>query len=254
MFSNILTMIRQRRNRENLYATADYWDYKAATYNATSVSMWANQSLNGLYNEEIRCIIDRQIGNVNGLDVLDVGCGTGRMSRWFADRGAKVTGIDFSAGSLEIARKLSAGDSPQYRQCSIFKLAESQVYDLALTWGVLTFACRNRDELLDALIRIHRSLRPGGQLFLMEPVHSGFLHRVLNMKLADFLDVVQAAGFTVDATEPMHFWPMRLVLAYLRWPSWFTVPLYHLGQAAMKLPGLNRLGDYHMVAARPVAV
>lgn len=251
MFSTFLTMIRQRRNRENLYATADYWDYKAATYDATSVSMWLNQSLNGLYDEEMRRTIDRQMGEVNGLDMLDVGCGTGRMSRWFANQGARVVGIDFSAGSLEIAHNQSEGDNPQYRQCSIFELVEEQAYDLAFTWGVLTFACRNRDELLDALTRIRRALRPGGRLFLMEPVHSGFLHRVLDMKLADFLTVLQAAGFTVDATEPMHFWPMRLVLAYLRWPGWITTPLYHLGQAAMKLPGLNRLGDYHMIVARP---
>lgn len=252
MFSNLLTMIRQRRNRKNLYSTADYWDSKAATFDTTAVSMWPNQSLNGLYDEEQRRMIDRHMGRVNGLEVLDVGCGTGRLSRWLVDRGARVTGVDFSGGALEIARKLSAGDNPQYRQGSVFELTEEQAYDLAFTWGVLTIACRNRDELLDALTRIRRSLRPGGQLFLMEPIHSGFLYRVLRMQLADFLAVMRTAGFAVEATEPMYFWPMRLVLAYLRWPLWITAPLYHLGQAAMKLPELARLGDYHMIVARPV--
>ena len=252
MFSHLFAMIRQRRNRKNLYSTADYWDSKAAAFDAAAVSMWPNQSLNGLYDEEQRRMIDRHMGEVDGLELLDVGCGTGRLSRWLADRGAKVTGVDFSGGALEIARKLSKGDNPQYRQGSVFELNEEQTYDLAFTWGVLTIACRNQDELLDALTRIHRSLRPGGRLFLMEPIHSGFLYRVLRMELTDFLAVMRAAGFVVEATAPMHFWPMRLVLAYLRWPLWITAPLYHLGQAAMRLPRLASLGDYHMIVARPI--
>jgi 2-polyprenyl-3-methyl-5-hydroxy-6-metoxy-1,4-benzoquinol methylase len=252
MFSTLRTMLQQRRNRKNLYSTADYWDSKAATFDAAAVSMWPNQSLNGLYDQEQRRMIDRHLGGVNGLELIDVGCGTGRLSRWFVNRGAKVTGVDFSGGALEIARKLSVGDNPQYKQGSVFELNEERAYDLAFTWGVLTIACRNHDELLDALIRIRRSLRPGGRLFLMEPIHSGFLYRVLRMELADFLAVMRTAGFAVETTEPMHFWPMRLVLAYLRWPLWITAPLYHLGQTAMKLPRLSRLGDYHMIVARQI--
>ncbi len=100
MFSNLLTMIRQRRNRKNLYSTADYWDSKAATFDTTAVSMWPNQSLNCLYDEEQRRMIDRHMGRVNGLEVLDVGCGTGRLSRWLVYRGARVTGVYFSYGAL----------------------------------------------------------------------------------------------------------------------------------------------------------
>jgi 2-polyprenyl-3-methyl-5-hydroxy-6-metoxy-1,4-benzoquinol methylase len=35
-------------------------------------------------------------GDVRGMDVLDVGCGTGYLSRKLKDRGADVTGIDLS--------------------------------------------------------------------------------------------------------------------------------------------------------------
>lgn len=44
------------------------------------------------------------LGDVNGLDVLDVGCGTGRHSAHLARNGARVTGIDFSPGMLAKAR------------------------------------------------------------------------------------------------------------------------------------------------------
>lgn len=37
--------------------------------------------------------------------VLDAGCGTGRMSRYLADRGCRVTGIDLSPGMVRMARR-----------------------------------------------------------------------------------------------------------------------------------------------------
>jgi ubiquinone/menaquinone biosynthesis C-methylase UbiE len=42
---------------------------------------------------------------LDGARVLDVGCGTGRFARLFADRGAAVTGIDSSPRMLDIARE-----------------------------------------------------------------------------------------------------------------------------------------------------
>lgn len=44
------------------------------------------------------------IGNVAGLAVVDIGCGTGRHAIRLATAGAKVTALDFSEGMLERAR------------------------------------------------------------------------------------------------------------------------------------------------------
>lgn len=41
------------------------------------------------------------LGDVRGLDVLDVGCGTGRHSIRLASQGAAVTALDFSSGMLD---------------------------------------------------------------------------------------------------------------------------------------------------------
>jgi 2-polyprenyl-3-methyl-5-hydroxy-6-metoxy-1,4-benzoquinol methylase len=43
-------------------------------------------------------------GDVSGLKVLDAGCGTGYLSKKLRDRGALVTGVDFSKRMIEIAR------------------------------------------------------------------------------------------------------------------------------------------------------
>ncbi len=49
------------------------------------------------------------LGDVAGLEVLDVGCGTGRHALAMAENGARVTGIDFSAGMLAQAQSKVTG-------------------------------------------------------------------------------------------------------------------------------------------------
>ena len=49
-------------------------------------------------------VVDELLGDVAGLDVADVGCGTGRHALRLASRGAHVVGVDFSDGMLSRAR------------------------------------------------------------------------------------------------------------------------------------------------------
>ena len=44
------------------------------------------------------------LGDLTGARVLDIGCGNGRNSRWFAEQGASVEGIDISAPLLDLVR------------------------------------------------------------------------------------------------------------------------------------------------------
>ena len=252
MFARIREMMSQRLDRENLYSTASYWDHKALAYNDDAVSMWPNNALNFLYSNEVYALNERLLDNVHDLKLLDIGCGTGRFSRWFAQKGAFVTGIDFSAGALGIAEKQSSGNNPQYRQASVFELDEKNVYDVAFVWGVLAIACRDKNQLLQALTEIRATLKPDGILLLTEPIHKGFLHRVLDMDLTSFLDVVREAGFEVKYMTPLHFWPARLFLAFIPWPKSITVLIYYFGQLMMKIPGFSKLGDYWGILASTV--
>ena len=55
--------------------------------------------------------VDALLGDVAGLDVLDVGCGTGRHALRLAARGARVHAVDFSAEMLARARAKAGADA-----------------------------------------------------------------------------------------------------------------------------------------------
>jgi ubiquinone/menaquinone biosynthesis C-methylase UbiE len=58
--------------------------------------------------------VDRLLGNVAGLRVADVGCGTGRHAVRLAQRGAEVTALDFSPGMLARAKEKDGADRVRF--------------------------------------------------------------------------------------------------------------------------------------------
>ncbi len=59
-------------------------------------------------------IVHELIGDVAGLSVLDLGCGTGRHALRLADAGAEVTAVDFSEGMLAEARRKPGADRVRF--------------------------------------------------------------------------------------------------------------------------------------------
>ena len=247
--SNFANMLRIRLQREEIYTKQEYWDLKATEYDDKSISLWPNPNLNELYHSEQISLIDELTGPVAGKKLLDVGCGMGRMSRHFAGRGARVLGLDFSPATVEVARGLSSNTNPEYKVGSFFELSGFADYDSVFTSAALAMACKGRDDLLCVLRQLRGALKLGGVFLTVEPLHKGFLHRVLDMRLSEFIEALSSCGFDVVEVRQLHFWPMRLALAYIRWPNVVTAPAYHLGQMLMRFPGLNGLGDYKAIKA-----
>lgn len=246
--SGLFAMLRNRARRQQLYSTAAYWDTKARDLSGDAASMWPNNTLNKYYAAEQQRLLDQTLTDLRDKRVLDLGCGTGRLSRALTARGAQVTGIDFSSEAITLARSRSTPDI-EYRVQSVFDLCENSTYDLVLSWGCITIAALNREQLVVLMRRLRASLKPGGQALLLEPVHRGFIHRVLDMDVDVFCAVMHETGFAVEWVKQMHFYPVRLALAFVPWPDAVTRPMYNLGQALMGLPGLRTMGDYKAIYA-----
>ena len=67
--------------------------------------------------QQFKAVLWDSLGNVRGLEVLDLGCGHGWLSRYLIEAGAKVCGID---GSVELLK----------RACQVCPEAEFSMADL----------------------------------------------------------------------------------------------------------------------------
>jgi SAM-dependent methyltransferase len=82
------------------------WDRWAAEYAAAGARHWAAAEPSwGIWS-----IPEAQAGvlpsDLNGLDSIELGCGTGYVSAWLGRRGARPAGLDNSAAQLATARAL----------------------------------------------------------------------------------------------------------------------------------------------------
>lgn len=111
-------------------------------------------------------VFDRLVGEVAGLRVLDVGCGTGRHALRLATRGAHVTGADPCPQMLAVARELSAaqGLDVTWLPVGYEALPPGETFDLAICNLVL---CHIPD-LEGALAAMAARLQPGGRLVITD--------------------------------------------------------------------------------------
>ena len=98
-----------------------------------------------------------------GRQVLDAGCGTGRMSRYLADRGCSVRGVDLSPGMLAVARREHPSLSFAEGSLTALPVGDASVDGVLAWYSVIHLT---DDELPVALGEMRRVLRPGGYLLL----------------------------------------------------------------------------------------
>jgi SAM-dependent methyltransferase len=93
---------------------------------------------------------------------LDLACGEGRNAAWLAERGWRVTAVDFSAEALRRARRLGA--DVDWRQADVreVEIAEG-AYDLV----VLAYLHLPPDAMQAMLARAAGGVRPGGRLVVI---------------------------------------------------------------------------------------
>ena len=112
----------------------------------------------------------KAVGEVRGLQLLDVACGEGFYSRQFRDAGAEVVGVDISCEMIRLAKEKEAQQSKgiRYEVADATALAQFveqtglKLFDLAVAEWLLDYA-----DTLEMLRQMCRSLasvvKPGGR-------------------------------------------------------------------------------------------
>ncbi|HZW06722.1 MAG TPA: bifunctional demethylmenaquinone methyltransferase/2-methoxy-6-polyprenyl-1,4-benzoquinol methylase UbiE [Phycisphaerales bacterium] len=114
----------------------------------------------------------RQAAVKPGDTVLDVACGTGDLSRLFADSGAsKVVGLDYTEEMLAVARQKRGQSTGRVAREIEYIRGDAQALPFAdATFDVVSiaFGIRNVQDPAKAVGEFFRVLKPGGRLVVLE--------------------------------------------------------------------------------------
>ena len=148
--------------------------------------------------------------HLEGMRVLDIGCGHGRDVQYFRSHGASAYGCDVSPELLALADE----DVRPFLQAHDFRSSESLpfggYYDLIWCCAVLVHL--PRIELADFLKKVWHDIKPGGHLALITKHGSGQmvarnlgenLPRVMVFYTVDeIMDVLKPLGAEVEVETP----------------------------------------------------
>jgi ubiquinone/menaquinone biosynthesis C-methylase UbiE len=123
------------------------------------------------HKEILNPSVEALLGPVSGKHLLDAGCGEGYLSRYYASKGAIVTGVDFSEKMIEIAKEKS-GDSPVKFQvgnlCDLKEFSDSDFDMILCNLVLLNVSC-----LTESMVGFSRILKQGG-ILVFSIVHPAF--------------------------------------------------------------------------------
>lgn len=151
---------------EHVAVNRAHWDDQADDWVAAGEASWAAPEPRwGIWQ-----VPESEIGllptDMTGMHTIELGCGTGYVSRWMEQRGAVVTGIDNSERQLATARRLAA------RHGSAIKLIHGNAEEVPAPDSSFDFAISEYGAVLWCdpykwVPEAYRLLRPGGRLVLL---------------------------------------------------------------------------------------
>ncbi len=161
----------------------------------------------------------------NGDRLVDVGCGPGAAVREAARRGAAATGIDPSAISLALARRIAARTNPGSGSIS-FRQGRAEALPLPDAGATVVWSLSSVHHWQDPAVgfaEIYRVLAPGGRLVIAErlvrPGGRGRSAHGLSRDRADeFARELAAIGFAGAATRLTRVRRSTMILIEARRP------------------------------------
>jgi SAM-dependent methyltransferase len=198
-----------------------YWERVASRYAAEdplaavcypAAPRWFNR----FYARFQHRAVTRMLGSESfaGKRALDVGCGSGRWSRFLRDRGARVTGIDPTPAMLEAAERLSPGVEFRRMSATDIDLPPESI-DFVLSVTVVQHL--HPAEQVRAAASVCRVLKPGGRLFLLDLIDQSDPGRlVFPRRPQSWIDLYQEHGVRLLRWEGQEYVPLiRMLMALL---------------------------------------
>ncbi len=193
-----------------------------------------------------------------GKRALEIGCGTGLFTRYFAETGAEIVAVDVAPELLEKARQR---DLPAGRVTLLVRRFEDceveGPFDAVVGSSVL-----HHLELDESLARIHDLLKPGGFMSFAEPNMMNpqvfFERKFSRLPLFSHVSPDETAFFRHRLRNKLRQASfVRVEIEPFDWlhpavPERFIPAVLRIGRLLESLPGIRELaGSLLIVARRP---
>lgn len=201
--------------------------------------------------------VDMLTNHINpGMNVLELGCGTGYFSKELVATGADITAIDISPDLLEIARKEIASEKITFREDNAYDLSFADAsFDTVVGSSVL-----HHLDLQKAVKEMFRVLKPYGTIVFTEP-------NMMNPQIALQKNIPWLKRKLGDSPDETAFfrWPLKKLLLQIGFSDVRIVPFDFLhpsippkmiglisavGSTAEKIPVLNEIAGSLYIKAK----
>jgi len=110
----------------------------------------------------------KYVGNKLGTKqtILEIGCGNGRDSKFFASLGHQVTGLDRSSKAIELCKKLYSCESLEFFFGTITDIAKINKKKFDLIYSRFVFHAMSLSEEIETLKTSYQLLNKDGQFFI----------------------------------------------------------------------------------------
>jgi SAM-dependent methyltransferase len=100
-------------------------------------------------------------------NILEIGCGNGRDSKYFSSKGHHVTGLDKSAEAIELCKNLYSSDEPiKFFYGTITDIAKINKKKFDLIYSRFVIHAMSLNEELEMLKISYKLLKKNGKLFI----------------------------------------------------------------------------------------
>lgn len=238
-------------------------DEKFLTSYSTELSSYCPQWRNGLianqYLHPCRLVM-KYLPTFSGASVLDWGCGDGHFSFFLLSQGLNVTAYSFNdIGSI------ASLFNQRFKERFFFRHGETQEptilpfkegeFDVIFSMGVLEHVWETGGNELGSLKEIHRSLKPGGKVFVFHfpnrfswieminraCVKMGLFQKYTHGRLytkKQIEELAAASGFLLRDQGLYNLFPRNLLrkCPKIIGNNLFVIRLFHLVERLLSLP------------------
>lgn len=141
-------------------------NYNTLEYYNKNAKQYCEQTLVGDLQENY----DKFLKEIptNGY-ILDFGCGSGRDSKYFIDKGYKVKAID---GSIEMCKLASEYINQDVQYMKFDELDDTEIYDGI--WACSSILHIEKEELPNILNKMINALKDGGVIYTSFKIGTGY--------------------------------------------------------------------------------